>query len=40
MSLSPGYSKGLAFFDVLGHEPPVVNLQELLRTSHVESDTA
>ena len=32
-----GYSKGLAFFDVLGHEPPAANLQELLRTSeHVK----
>lgn len=31
MSPTGGYSKGLAFFDVLGHEPPVVNLQELLR---------
>lgn len=31
MSPTGGYSKGLAFFDVLGHEPPAVNLQELLR---------
>eukprot|EP00435_Cladocopium_sp_Y103_P022797 s311_g5.t1 len=31
MSPTGGYSKGLAFFDVLGHEPSAVTLQELLR---------